>query len=335
MLSDGASPSVKTILQLLIRSESDAVMTPIPQYPLYSATLSLLGGVGVGYYLDESKGWTLTRQELERALEDGKRRGLNVRGLVVINPGNPTGQVLPVNVMKEVVAFCERHSLVLMADEVYQENIYGQIPFTSFKEVVRSLNSRVELISFHSTSKGFIGECGQRGGYMELCNIEPEIITQVIKLASISLCSNTSGQITTGLMVNPPASGDDSYDLYCKERDDILSSLKRRALTVASVMNECVNITCQPVEGAMYAFPQLHLPPKAIEAAKKQNKLPDTFYCLQLLEQTGLVTVPGSGFDQREGTYHLRMTILPKEEELNAVLQRFKTFNDEFMRKYQ
>jgi len=335
-LTDGASTAVKYILQLLIRDESDAVLTPVPQYPLYSASLSLLGGTGVGYYLDEDRVWGLTEQELEEAITRGKNNGKKVRALVVINPGNPTGQLLTLHVMQQIVHFCKKHSLVLLADEVYQENVYTeQHSFTSFKKVTRDLALDIELVSFHSTSKGFIGECGQRGGYMELVNIEESIISQIYKLASISLCSNTSGQVMTGLMVNPPVSKDESYPLYIKERDAILLSLKRRALIVHRVLNECINISCQPVQGAMYAFPRLHLSNAAISAAKEAGKLPDTFYCLQLLENTGLVTVPGSGFGQREGTYHLRMTILPKEEQLIEVLDRFKQFNQQFMKKYK
>lgn len=333
-LTDGASTGVKAILQLLIRDEKDSVMTPIPQYPLYSATLSLLGGSPAGYYLNESTNWSLSTTELERAYNAAREAGQNVRALVVINPGNPTGQCLPRDTMVEVVEFCAKNKLVLMADEVYQENVYSDVPFTSFKSVVRAMNSQIELVSFHSTSKGFLGECGQRGGYMELTNINEDVRSQIYKLASVSLCSNVSGQLMTGLMVNPPAKGDASYELYIKERDTILDSMKRRAIVVADAMNNCEGISCQPVQGSMYAFPRIHLSAKAIEAAKLAGKQPDTFYCLALLEATGLVTVPGSGFGQRENEWHLRSTILPKEAQLNDVMERFASFHKSFMKRY-
>ena len=334
-LTDGASTGVKNILQLLIRDEADAVLTPIPQYPLYSATLSILGGTGIGYYLDEERCWSLDIAELERAVREGRAAGKNVRALVVINPGNPTGQVLEESDMEEVVRFCERERIILLADEVYQENVYEKgRKFVSFKKVVCDLKANVHLISFHSTSKGFIGECGQRGGYMELHNIPADVTEQVYKLASISLCSNTSGQLVTGLMCNPPQPGQPSYDHYRQQRDDTLASLAHRAHLVATTLQTCTNITCQPAQGAMYAFPRLHLPPPAIAAAKRAGKAADTYYCLRLLEETGLVTVPGSGFGQREGEWHFRMTILPREEQLEDVLNRFRKFNDSFMAQY-
>ena len=334
-LTDGASTGVKNIMTLLIRDEADAVLTPIPQYPLYSATLSILGGSGLGYYLDESRCWSLDIDELQRAVDEGRAAGKNVRALVVINPGNPTGQVLTEADMVKVVQFCETERIILLADEVYQDNVYDKASkFVSFKKVVCDMKSDVHLISFHSTSKGFIGECGQRGGYMELHNIPDDVTQQVYKLASISLCSNTSGQLMTGLMVNPPKEGQHSYEQYRKQRDDVLSSLAHRALLVAKTLNSCRNITCQPVQGAMYAFPRIHLPAAAIRAAEEAGKAADTYYCLRLLEETGLVTVPGSGFGQRDGEWHFRMTILPREEQLQEVLDRLVKFNDKFMVQY-
>ena len=85
----------------------------------------------------------------------------------------------------------------------------------------------------------------------------------------------------------------------------------------------------------MYAFPRLHLPPKALEAAKAAGKTPDTFYCLALLEETGIVTVPGSGFGQEEGTFHMRTTILPPEEKIAEFIAKFKNFHEKFMATYK
>jgi len=334
-LTDGASAGVKMILNLIVRSKADGVMTPIPQYPLYSASMSLFGGEGLGYYLDESAGWGLTRAELERSYQAGLAKGVQPRALVVINPGNPTGQCLSRESMVEVLAFCAEHNLLLMADEVYQTNVYTDAtPFRSFKRVAVEEKSPVALVSFHSVSKGFLGECGQRGGFMELHQVGEEFRAQVVKLASISLCSNTSGQIVTGLMVNPPKEGQQSHALYTQERDAILASLRRRATKLSATLNDCTGIKCNPVEGAMYAFPSVTLPPKAVEAAKAAGKVPDVFYCLALLDATGICVVPGSGFGQREGTWHFRTTILPSEQAMEGVMKRFKEFHEEFMRKY-
>lgn len=160
-LTDGASPAVHHILQLLLRDgHKDGVLCPIPQYPLYSASIALHGGNLIPYFLDESKGWGCTLSELERALEDGRRSGVSLRALCVINPGNPTGQVLEEGNQKEIVQFCVDHKLVLMADEVYQENVYrpGK-KFISFKKISRDMGigaDQLALVSFHSTSKGSI-----------------------------------------------------------------------------------------------------------------------------------------------------------------------------------
>ena len=140
---------------------------------------------------------------------------------------------------------CVDEDLVLMADEVYQENIWkSELPFSSFRKVATSMGyspnyeegkKGLALVSFHSISKGFIGECGIRGGYFELFGIDPLVKAQIYKLASISLCSNTPGQVMTGLMVQPPKQGEPSFAAYEAERMGVLSSLKRRAEIVSKV----------------------------------------------------------------------------------------------------
>ena len=106
--------------------------------------------------------------------------------------------------------------------------------------------------------------------------------------------------------MNPPEQGEPSYDLYAKEREGVLRELKLRAKMVAETFNSIPGVNCNEVQGAMYAFPRIELPPKAIEAAKKDGKSPDAFYAFALLESTGICIVPGSGFGQKPGTYHFR-----------------------------
>lgn len=164
---------------------------------------------------------------------------------------------------------------------------------------------------------------------------DAEVKAQMLKLASISLCSNVPGQFATGLMVNPPQPGSPSFATYNAEKKDILASLKRRADKVVASLQKLTGITCNQAEGAMYVFPQLRLPSVAVRAAKAAGKAPDTFYALQLLEATGLVVVPGSGFGQVSGTYHFRTTFLPPESEIDAVLERLAVFHEDFMRRYE
>ena len=145
------------------------ILIPIPQYPLYTATLAQFAGTPLPYYLDESKNWSTSPAEVKAALAEAKKKGVTPKALVIINPGNPTGALLDEKTQEELVQLCEEHNLVLLADEVYQCNLHRakEAPFTSFKKIVRRMNSPVALVSYHSTSKGVTGECGRRGGYFE------------------------------------------------------------------------------------------------------------------------------------------------------------------------
>lgn len=339
-LSDGASPSVKMVLNTLIRDASDGILCPIPQYPLYSASTTLLGGTLVPYYLNEAKGWSLDLDELKNALSKARAEHISVRALVVINPGNPTGQCLAKENVDAILEFAREEKLVLMADEVYQDNIYqSEHPFVSFKKALMDMGApvcnEVELVSFHTISKGYLGECGLRGGYMELTNIHPETVAQMYKVASISLCPNLLGQVAMALQVNPPKSSDPSYQEWEKEKTYQLESLKRRAHMMTDAWNSLENVTCNFTEGAMYSFPNISMPQKALEAAEKAGKPADAFYCLKLLEATGVLTVPGTGFGQKEGSYHLRTTILPLEAKMPEVIKKMKSFHASFMDEYR
>uniref|UniRef100_A0A0M3HN98 alanine transaminase n=1 Tax=Ascaris lumbricoides TaxID=6252 RepID=A0A0M3HN98_ASCLU len=328
------------VLKLFINHDSPkktGVMIPIPQYPLYSASVEEFGLGQVGYFLDEDKNWALEIGELERALKESKDK-YDTRVLCVINPGNPTGQVLSRENIEEIIRFAVKHRLFLMADEVYQDNIYGEgCKFHSFKKVMMSMGepySKHELASFHSVSKGYMGECGMRGGYVELVNMDPEVFVQFKKMISAKLCSTILGQTVLDCIVNPPKPGDPSYDLWLKEKTATLNSLKERAKLVKEAYGSIEGIKCNPVQGAMYAFPQIMLPPKAVQKAESLNQAADFFYAMQLLEETGVCVVPGSGFGQKDGTYHFRTTILPQPPVMKEMLERFKGFHTKFMKEY-
>lgn len=160
------------------------ILIPIPQYPLYTATLAQFSGTPLPYYLDESKGWSTSPTEVKAALAQAKEKGVTPKALVVINPGNPTGALLNEETQEELVKLCEEHNLVLLADEVYQSNLHRrqEAPFTSFKKIVRKMNSPIALVSYHSISKGVTGECGRRGGYFECTNFPEEIVALIYKM---------------------------------------------------------------------------------------------------------------------------------------------------------
>jgi len=338
-ISNGASECARMVLYAMIRGKTDGILVPIPQYPLYSASIALYGGELVPYYLDEDNGWSLDIDELRRSLQEAKSKGILCRALVFINPGNPTGQCLSEANIRDLITFCYDNKLVMCADEVYQENIYDpNKPFVSARKILGQMSepykSGLELVSFHTVSKGAYGECGLRGGYMELHNMDPAVVDELYKVASINLCPNVPGQVALGLMVNPPKQGDFSYEQFRSEKDSLIDSLKRRARMITDAFNSLEGVVCQETDGAMYSFPRISLPPAALEAAKAKGKAPDVMYCLELLEETGLSCVPGSGFKQVPGTFHIRTTILPAEEIFDDIIQRFTSFHKGFMRRY-
>ncbi|XP_018495002.1 alanine aminotransferase 1 [Galendromus occidentalis] len=340
ILQGGASEAVRSILSLLnepVDGQRPGVMIPIPQYPLYSATLAEYNMGQVPYYLDEDNNWALDIPELERAFLEAKKNKIHPRAICIINPGNPTGSVLSEQNIKDIIKFAYDHNLMLLADEVYQHNVYiGK--FFSFRKVQAELGApynTLELVSFMSASKGFMGECGLRGGYMEIVNFDPQVKATLLKAISAKLCSTILGQIAMDCVVRPPAKGEESYDLFMKERTEVLEQLRTKARMVADTFNTFEGFKCNAVAGAMYAFPRLTIPQKAIEKAKSLGQEADFFYVKQLLEETGVCVVPGSGFGQRPGTYHFRTTILPPTDQLKEMLNLFKEFHQKFMKEYK
>jgi alanine transaminase len=321
-LGDGASKTVQAALKVLISGPSDGIMVPVPQYPLYSATITLYGGAKVDYYLDEEHDWRLSRALLDEAFDGAVEAGVKVKAICVLNPGNPTGSVLDRENIAMIVDFARSRGIAILADEVYQEDIY--IPgfkFYSFSRVIAEMGAKeVSLFSFHSCSKGYLGECGHRGGYMEIRNVPGDVLAQINKLQSVSLCSNLPGQIVTWCMVSPPPEGSPSRALFVAERDRILGELRSRAEILAEGLGRIPGLRCNRIAGAMYAFPRVDLP-----AGKT-----DEDWSLELLEATGICVVPGTGFGQLPGTHHFRTTILPETELIREVVRKIGEFQGNY-----
>jgi alanine transaminase len=282
--------------------------------------------------------------------------GIDTRAIVIINPGNPTGSSLAEEEIKDVLKFAAEKKLVVMADEVYQTNVFiGK--FTSFKKVLRELQKEepgkydnVELASLHSVSKGMVGECGHRGGYYEMVGFDPEVVAQIYKFVSIQLCPPVIGQCIVECMTHPPVEGEPSYELYKKEYDAIFEGLKVRANALYDAFKGMEGVSCQTPavsfstppslltlnyshsqQGSMYLFPTITLSEKAIAAAKEAGNAPDEFYCLKLLDATGVCLVPGSGFGQKEGTFHFRTTFLaPGTDWVGRISKFHKDFMDQY-----
>ncbi|EER33515.1 hypothetical protein CTRG_02333 [Candida tropicalis MYA-3404] len=171
---------------------------------------------------------------------------------------------------------------------------------------------------------------------MELVGFKPEVKDVVFKLASINLCSVVSGQALMELMINPPKEGDESYELYKKETNAIHSDLEERAELLYHAFQEMEDVKCNKPMGAMYIFPTLEFDPehyhKLYSRAKNSDLQVDDVYCIELLENSGICCVPGNGFGQKEGTYHLRTTFLPPGKEW---IDRWTNFHKSFIKKYK
>jgi len=313
------------------------VMIPIPQYPLYSASLAEYDMDQVGYYLDEARGWALDVAELERSYNANKDKS-NIKAIVIINPGNPTGQVLSRDNIEAVIKFAAEKKLFIFADEVYQHNVYADgSAFHSFKKVMTEMGApytSLELASFMTCSKGYMGECGIRGGYAEVINMDPNVFAMLQKSISAKLCPTVIGQACMDVVVNPPVDGEPSFGSFDAEVKATLASYAERAKLVADTLNSIPGISCNTVQGAMYAFPQIQFPEKALAAAAEAGQPADVFYAFHLLEATGICIIPGSGFGQQPGTYHFRTTILPQKEMIKDMLGRLREFHEKFMAEY-
>ncbi|KAK3743723.1 hypothetical protein QZH41_012396, partial [Actinostola sp. cb2023] len=283
----------------------------------------------IPYFLDEDNDWKINIEELEEVLQEAKPHCVP-RLFILTNPGNPTGHVLTHKNIEDVIRFCHRNKLVLFADEVYQDNIYtDELPFYSCRKVLFDMGPEykdVQLISLHCSSKGFYGEACSRGAYFELHGFDKDTKECFEKKLSLSACPNILGQVqfatdtyinfistywlvAMSLMCKRPEPGDESYDLFIKEKTVILESLQQKAVMTTEILNQLPGITCNKVTGSMYAFPKISLPPKAIEEAERLGMVPDYLYVSGLLEETGILVINGAGFGQREGTSHFRSFI--------------------------
>ena len=177
-------------------------------------------------------------------------------------------------------------------------------------------------------SKGYMGECVIRGGYAEVINMAPGVFAMLQKSISAKLCPTVIGQACMNVVVNPPRPGEASHESFTAEVNSTLASYAERAKLVADTLNSIPvsischynyvfdpllmsschvqGISCNTVQGAMYAFPQIKFPEKALAAAKEAGQPADVFYASHLLEATGICIIPGSGFGQQPGTYHFR-----------------------------
>lgn len=219
------------------------------------------------------------------------------------------------------------------------------------------MTSKLDYFHVEMSSLGYMGECGIRGGYAEIINMDPEVMKVLLKSISAMLCPTVLGQVVMDVVVNPPQPNEPSYEQFQREKKETLRSLAERSQLVVDTLNSipgykvivflqgsfsrklCIKQLLRfpqanPPMGAMYVFPRFDLPPKAIEAARAKGQEPDVFYAFKLLESTGICVIPGSGFGQIPGTYHFRTTILPQKEKIKTMLEALKQFHIKFLKEY-
>ncbi|XP_067130690.1 alanine aminotransferase 2-like isoform X2 [Centruroides vittatus] len=336
ILFSGASEAIRAVLNVLNypkNGKPSGILIPVPQYPLYSSTLQEYGMYEIKYFLDEENGWGINIMEIKSLLDEA-RKCCHPRAIVIINPGNPTGSVFSENTMKEIIKFAYDEKLFIMADEVYQDSTYFEdSKFLSFKKVISEMNhpyNKIELVSFMSASKGYMGECGLRGGYCEIVNVLPTVMEVLVKSISAKLCPSVMGQAAIDCVVNAPQPGEPSFDVFNKEKNEVLFSLKQNAEYLFNELNK-FNIICTKVLGAIYAFPRLILPQKFIEKAQAKGMSPDYYYALQLLETTGVCVMPGCIFGQKPNTYHFRISLASPINKLKKIVNSILEFQEKLL----
>ncbi|KAK2901465.1 hypothetical protein Q8A67_009580 [Cirrhinus molitorella] len=340
-IMSGSKTALMIILKLLIRSEDSCrtgVLIPVPTYASITMILEEEGAAIIPYHLCEEQGWTLQLEELHRVLQ-AARKTCNPVAFYICNPGNPTGHLQSRESIEEVIRFAAEERLFLLADEVYQSCVYGDnAEFYSYKKVLSemgsNISSTVELASFNSASKGFMGECGFRGGYVELVNLDPAVMKYARTLFSTRSCPPVAGQIALDLMADPPKPGDPSFPTFSEEVQSIKNTIRKNTGRIQEVFAELPGISCQPLKAGFFVFPSLHFPPKAIKWAEKRQMEPDMLYCLHLLEETGLHVKPGCEYGQRKDSHHIRLFVGTQENIMEDALQRLKTFHTRFMKEF-
>lgn len=260
ILHNSTHDAIKNTLKLFARTiegKPTGVLLPIPHPPIYSALLSELGLYELGYQLNEKKNWTFNKKQLEKSIAEAQCHSVP-RVIVAVNPGNPTGQVFSRQNVTEIIKFAHKEKLFILADEIYQENVYSETSeFYSFKKVKHELGppfDKMELASFISASKGIYGECGLSGCCVEFDEIDECVREQIKRSQSNLLGPNMVSQVVLSCMAQPPTEENDSFELYLREKCCILTGLMQKAKLVSDRLNAIPGITIVPIEGGLSGY---------------------------------------------------------------------------------
>jgi len=302
-VTTGASEAIDIALTALV-NQGENVLTPTPGYPLYTAIASKLMMMENPYYLDESNNWQPNIEDIKSKIND------KTKAIILINPNNPTGSLYSVEILNQIIELALKHNLVIFADEIYDKLLFDGKKHTS----IGALNKDVSCITFGGLSKNYMVP-GFRIGW-GIISGRQEILKDYIEAINKILRSRLSANHPEQYGITPSLEGDQSHLVEANEK-----LTKRRNLTV-EMLNAIPGISCVKPEGAFYAFPRLHM------------KHPDNQFVAELIRETGVVVVPGSGFGQVPGTQHFRIVFLPNEQILEKAYKNIGEFLKKYLDKY-
>lgn len=307
-LGNGASELIVMATNALL-DNGDELLLPSPDYPLWTAAASLSGGTPVHYTCDEANGWMPNLDDIRAKITP------RTKGIVVINPNNPTGALYSDALLKGIVAIAREHGLVIFADEVYDKVLYDGARHTP----LASLSTDVLTLTFNSLSKAY-RSCGYRAGWMVVSGDKKpakDYIEGLNMLSNMRLCSNVPGQwaIQTAL------GGHQSIDELVGEG----GRLRLQRDLAHQLITQIPGVTCVKPQAALYMFPRLD--PEIYPIADDQQ------FFLELLQETKVMLVQGTGFNWHAPD-HFRIVFLPHEGDLREAIQRVAGFLEKYRRRH-
>jgi alanine-synthesizing transaminase len=308
IIGNGVSELIVMAMQGLLNN-GDQVLVPMPDYPLWTAAVNLAGGTARHYVCDEQAGWLPDLKDIENKIN------ANTKGIVIINPNNPTGALYPKEILEGIIEIARHHGLVIFADEIYDKVLYDGSVHTS----IASLADDVLFVTFNGLSKNYRA-CGYRSGWMMISGDKKhakDYIEGLNMLASMRLCANVPGQLAIQTALGGYQSINDLVapgGRLCKQRDlayDMLTSMP--------------GVTCVKPQAAMYLFPKLD--PKMYPIADDQQ------FILDLLLEEKVLLVQGTGFNWKAPD-HFRVVFLPNVDDLTEAMTRIGRFLDGYRKKH-
>ena len=299
-LGNGASELIVMATNALL-DNGDELLLPAPDYPLWTAAASLSGGTPVHYMCQESNGWMPDLSDIRERITP------RTKGIVVINPNNPTGALYSRELLLGIVQIAREHGLVIFADEVYDKVLYEDVHHTP----IASLSEDVLTLTFNSLSKSY-RSCGYRAGWMVVSGDKKpaqDYIEGLNMLSNMRLCANVPGQwaIQTAL------GGHQSINELVGEG----GRLRRQRDLAYELISAIPGVSCVKPQAALYMFPRLD--PKVYPIQDDQK------FFLDLLEETRVMLVQGTGFNWPEPD-HFRIVFLPHEDDLREAINRVAKF---------